>query len=244
MNISQASEYRRIELFGFYEKLSPDLYGDWKTGTLNFYHKPVSGFTYFVGISGFSRKEGNASLVSLGAYKDWTENIYTYTALSHGTYSTYLPKLRFDGETYLKLGERKNFVPAFGLSYIKYYTVHKDLTVSLGLTYYADGWNITYKQFFNKSDPGSVDSSSSLISVGIGKEKASWTYLDISYGKQAYLATYLATPEEVRQKSLRVGLKHRRWFSQNWGIILEADYLKLEKGYEKYGLGFGVFSEF
>ncbi len=243
-SIADAEDYKRIELSGSYERLSPSLYGEWKTGTLAFYHSPIRGFTYIIGLSGFSRKEGEALLSHLASYKDWTENIYTYTSISYGTNSVYLPQLRLDGEVYIKLGAKKNILPSVGLSYIKYHDVHRDTLISTGLTYYADGWNITYKHFLNRSEPGNVRSSADLISIGIGREKASWTYLDLSYGKQAYLATYLAIPEEVRQNSLLIKFSHRRWLTQNWGITLGTNYFKLEKGYEKYGVEFGVFSEF
>lgn len=240
-----AEDYKRIELGGSYERLSPEsVYGTWKTGNFNFYHKPTEGFTYFFGFSGFSRKEGKASLVQGGAYKDWAERFYTYSALSFGTKSEYLPQYRIDQEFNVKLGERKNLVPALGVSYIKYHDVHKDLIVGMGFTYYHESWNFTYRHFINKSDPGSVQSSSDLVSIGVGREGSSWTYIDLSFGKQAYLATYLANPEEVRQKSFYIALKHRRWVTKDLGIFGDISYLKLDKAYEKYGVGVGVFKEF
>jgi len=242
--ISKGEDYRRLEVFASYEQLSPRLYGERKTGTFTFVHRPFQNFTYSISLSGFSRKEGNAILASIGIYKDWTDRLYTYTALSHGTNSLYLPKFRFDEEVYLKFGKSKNVVPTVGFSYIKYYDVHKDNIISIGLIYYGAGWNITYKHSINRSDPGNVGSSSNLISIGIGREKSSWTYIDFSYGKQAYLATHITLPTEVRQNSLRIGLNHRRWIANSLGIVLNVDYFKLEKGYEKYGFGCGLFKEF
>ena len=243
-NLCLASDYRRLEIGGSYEKLSPSFYGEWKSVGINFFHKPRKDFTYFLGISGFSRKEGDAILFSGGGYKDWTDRLYTYSALSFGTSSEYLPKYRLDHEFNIKFGEKKNIVPALSLSYIKYHSVHKDFVLGLGFTLYQEGWNFTYRHFINKSDPGNVTSSSNLFSLGIGREKASWTYLDFSFGKQAYLATYLATPQEVRQKSMYAAIKHRRWITDSLGIMGEVNFLKLEGGYEKYGFGMGVFKEF
>lgn len=245
VKLAHAKDYKRVEVLGSYERLSPSLYGERKVGTFSFFHKPLNDFTYFITFSGFSRKEGDAMLWSAGAYKDWTSNFYTYTSISHGTNSVYLPKIRFDLEAYPKLGPAKNIVPAIGFSYVKYHKdIYSDTIFPVGLTYYGDGWNITYKHFINISNPGSVKSSSDLISIGIGREKHYWTYLDLSYGKQAYLATHVVVPVEVRQNTLRVGLNHRRWINNYSGFILGADYFKLENGYEKYGFSFGLFKEF
>lgn len=238
-------DYKRIEVGGTYEALSPkSVYGDWKTGWIAFYHRPKPDLTYFIGDNLFWRKEGQANLWYGGAYKDWTPWLYTYTSLSVGTKSTYLPKFRIDQEFNFKLGEKKNFVLSTGFSHIKYHDVHKDLLFSLGFTFYQEWWNFTYKHFINKSDPGNLYSSSELLSLGIGKEKKFWTYFDISFGKQAYLATYLSSPEEVKQNSFYSSLRHRQWLKENFGLIGEISYFKLKQGYEKYGFGFGFFKEF
>lgn len=238
-------DYKRIEIGGSYETLSPkSTYGDWKTGGITFFHKPKTDFSYLVGSNLFSRKEGQAGLIWGGAYKDWSEWLYTYTSLSFGSQSSYLPKYRFDNEFNFKVGEKKSLVPSLGFSYIKYHDVHKDSVLSLGFTYYQDWWNFSYRHFINKSGPGNVSSSSDFISLGIGKEKKHWTYFDFSFGKQAYLATYLANPQEVRQSSIYAAVKHRHWIKENFGIFGDVSYFKLRGGYEKYGFGLGFFREF
>ncbi len=237
--------YKRVEMGASYEALSPkSIYGSWKTGGFTFFHKPKPDFTYFIGGYSFSRKEGEAALLWGGAYKDWTDWLYTYSSFSFGTKSVYIPKYRLDHEFNFKIGERRNLVPSLGLSYIKYHDVHKDLVIGLGFTYYQEGWNFTYRHFINRSEPGNVVSSSDLLSLGIGREKHHWTYLDFSFGKQAYLATYLANPQEVRQNSLYVAIKHRHWITNDLGIFGDVSYFKLKGGYEKYGIGFGFFKEF
>jgi len=236
----------RLEMGGNYEYLSPNAtYGSWKSGFLRLYHRPVQGFTYFLEGGAFSRKhEGDAVLGVLGAYKDWSPWLYTYTSFSTGSNSTYLPKYRLDQEFNFKLGEKKNIVPSIGFTYIKYHDIHKNYIVYPGISYYGEGFVITYKHFINRSDPGSVNSSSDLVSIGIGQEGKSWTYLDISYGKQAYLATYLANPQEVRQKALYISLSHRHWIKKDLGLFGGLSYLKLKDGYEKYGFQAGIFKEF
>ena len=114
----------RLELEGNYEYLSPhNTYGSWKSGFLRLYHKPVQGFTYFLEGGVFSRKhEGDAVLGVLGAYKDWSPWLYTYTSFSAGSNSTYLPKYRLDHEFNFKVGEKRNIVPSIGFTSAKYHS--------------------------------------------------------------------------------------------------------------------------
>lgn len=243
--IASAFEFR-LETGLNYEYLSPhSTYGSWKNTFVRLYHNPVEGFTYFVEGNAFWRdKEGNAASGAIGAYKDWSNWLYTYSSISFGSTSSYLPEFRFDHEFNFKIGKEKNIVPSMGLTYIKYHDVHKDYMIYPGITYYGSGFILTYKHFFNRSDPGSVSSSSDLISIGIGEEGKSWTYLDFSYGKQAYLATYLLSPQAVKQNSLNLSLTRRQWIKKDFGIFGGISYFKLQDGYEKYGFTFGFFKDF
>lgn len=245
LDTALAYDYR-IEVGANYEYLSPHrTYGDWRSGSVRFYHKCSSDFTYFLEGSFFSReKEGEAGLAVIGLYKDWSPWLYTYSSLSAGTTSSYLPKVRLDHEFYFKVGSEKNIVPSAGVTYIKYHDVHKDYIIYPGITYYGKGFVITYKYFLNKSQPGSVRSSSNLISLGIGQEGKSWTYLDVSYGKQAYLATYLTSPQEVRQNSFYTSLKHILWIRKDLAVSFGVSYFKLENGYKKYGFQAGFLKDF
>jgi hypothetical protein len=247
LNVLSAYAYDfRLEVGGTYEYLSPKaIYGTWKSSSLRFYHKPSQDFIYFLEGGFFSRKhEGDAVLGVVGAYKDWNSWFYTYTSFSVGSKSTYLPKYRLDQEFNFKIGEKKNIVPSIGFTYIKYHDVHKDCIIYPGIIYYGEGFIITYKHFINKSDPGSVTSSSDLVSFGIGQEGKRWTFLDISYGKQAYLATHLANPQEIKQKELYISFSHRHWIKKDLGLFGGLGYSKLNGGYEKYSFTAGIFKDF
>ena len=236
---------RRIEASFSYEYLSPhETYGDWNTANIAFYSKQSPTFTYFIEGSIFNRYEGNGIVGVVGAYKDWTSFLYTYSAVSAGTNTSYLPKFRIDHDFNFKLGANKKYVLTAGITYIDYFTDHRDLIVSGGPTVYWNRWILQYRLFHNESNPGSVESYSHLISVGYGEEGWQWTYLNISFGKQAYTATYLATPEAVNSDSLNLSLLHRHWLGKHYGIFGETSYFKLENGYEKVGLLLGVFHEF
>jgi YaiO family outer membrane protein len=236
---------KRLEFGGSYEYLLPnDTYGSWKIGRIKFFDKPTPTFDYFLGIDGFSRIEGSAILFEGGAYKHWNDWFYTYTALSGGSNSVYLPKYRADQNFYFAVGPKKNIVLIAGATYIKYFDVHRYEIFSLGSTYYSNGWNLTYQHFFNISNPGSVYSSLDLVSLGIGSEGNSWTYFNVSYGKEAYLATYIATPQVVTHNSLYLEIKRQQWLGKTWGITTGISFLKLQEGYDKYGISFGIFKDF
>lgn len=241
----QPEKTRRLEANISYEYLSPnDIYGSWKTLSLGFYDKPQTDVTYFLQLGAFARKDGEALLGTVGIYKDWSSRLYTYSALSAGTSSDYLPRIRIDHDFNLKLGAMKNIVWTAGASYIRYFDVHRDLIISTGITLYQDRWIVTYRIFRNESDPGSAVSYSQLISAGYGREGWQWTFLDLSFGKQAYFATYLASPEEVRRNSVHTSLKHRHWIGKDFGIFGDLSYFNLRDGYDKYGLSLGIFREF
>jgi len=245
--IEQISDQKtqRLEASLTYEALSPrDIYPPWKSLFLNYFIKAKDNATLFFSLGGFSREEGESLLGIAGAYKDWGKRFYTYTALAAGSDSVYLPKIRFDNDFNLKLGTKKNIVLTAGFTYLKYHNVHKDLILSSGVTVYLGRWIATYRIFMNRSDPGNITSYSHLFDTAYGMEGGQWTNVTLSFGKQAYLATYLASPEEVNRRSLYIVLKHRRWIGKTFGLLGDISYFKLEDGYKKIGITLGIFKEF
>jgi YaiO family outer membrane protein len=235
----------RIELSGTYEYLSPHTtYGDWETLSAALYRKDRTDFTWFTQAQAFSRKEGNGLLAAAGAYKDWTDSFYTYTAVAGGTNSAYLPRIRFDHDFNLKLGPEKKFVWVVGGTYIRNFGDHTDYILSTGLIAYQDKWVAEYRLFRNLSSPGWVESYSHLFSLAYGQDGWQWTTATCSFGKQAYLATQLATPEVVNNNSLLVTLNHRQWLAKNHGVFGELSYFDLQSAYKKAGVLIGVFREF
>lgn len=240
-----ANRSQRLEANLLHENLSPhDIYGSWTNILLSYYAKPKRGLTWFFQLGGFHRNAGDALLGVGGAYKDWGDRLYTYTALAVGSNSAYLPQVRFDNDANIKFGDKRNFVWTLGVTYVNYHNNHEDLILSSGATLYMPNLITTYRIFRNKSDPGNITSFSHLIDLAYGKEGSQWSNLIFSFGNQAYLADYLAKPEEVNQNSVYVVLKHRRWIKEGWGILGDLSYFKLEDGYKKFGLSLGFFKEF
>ena len=236
---------RRIEGEIAYDHLTPyDDYGAWKTITGSFYDHPFTSFSYMVQLSGHTRKEGDGITATAGAYKDWTSWFYTYAALSGGTANDFLPRFRGDLDLNFKAGPMKNLVFTTGISRIDYHTSARDTLLSAGATLYLSRLILEYRLFHNSSDPGSVESWSHVATAGYGAEGDQWTYLVLSGGGEAYLATYVAPSQQVDRTFVSVQLKHRRWISPSWGLFGSTGFLRLYNGYDKYSLSLGGFYSF
>jgi YaiO family outer membrane protein len=236
---------RSLEASFSYEHLSPNaIYGNWYTFNASYYSKNSSDFTYFLQSSLYKRSEGRGATGTIGAYKDWFDSLYTYSSITAGSHSDYLPAFRIDHDFNFKAGKNKNYVLTAGITYIDYFDDHKDLIISGGPTVYLGHFISQYRLFHNESNPGSMGSFSHLVSIGYGEEGRQWTYLNLSFGKQAYLATYLATPQAVNQNSTYLVLKYRHWLDKNYGLFGEASYFNLENGYKKSGTSCGMFYGF
>ncbi len=235
----------RLDLSSTYEYLHPHGdFGDWKNTTATLYRKEKPDLTWFVQLGAHSRKEGEGMLAAAGAYKDWTRSLFTYTALSAGTNSAYLPQFRADHDFNLRIGPEKNFVWVIGGTYIQYFNVHRDYILSTGLSAYLGKWVAEYRVFRNISDPGSKVSYSQLFGLSYGQDGRQWTSGKFSFGRQAYLSTAVETPESVNNNSLLATLGHRRWLGKDYGVFGEIGWFKLSHSYQKYGLTIGVFKEF
>lgn len=235
----------QIEVRFSYDYLSPHkIYNPWETVFIKFSSRPWKDFSYFLELDPFFREEGYGILGVIGAYKDWTKYLYTYSAISFGSVTDFLPQFRIDHDFNFKLGKKQNIVWTAGISYIDYHSVYKDVVLSTGFTLYWKNWIGEYRIFNNHSYPGNNISYTHLVSLGYGKDKWQWTYLTLYIGKEAYLATYVSPPEKVRERFFYVILNHRHWLNQNWGIVGDISYFKLWKNYEKYGFTIGFFIEF
>jgi YaiO family outer membrane protein len=183
-------------------------------------------------------------LVGGGLSKTWNPFLDTYSALSSGSSTGYLPELRIDHSFNFKLGQKRNNVLPIALTYISSHTGHQDYVVSSGIVAYRSNWVYEYKISRNQSEPGGAISYSNLLSVSHGQEGVQWLSLTMSAGKQAYLATNLTIPEKVNHDSFYADIHFRHWLAKNYGITGDLSYLKLDRGYNKYGISLGVFTEF
>jgi len=235
----------RLETSFSRENLVPArVYGSWNAANFWFYFPAPGKGTAFAQASMFTRKEGKGVLTAVGAYKDWGTAFYTYTSLAAGSNAGFLPKFRADNDLNFKVLRDKSLVLTGGASYIAYHDVHRDLLLSAGATLYRNPLIISYRAFHNKSDPGAVGSWTHVESAGYGYEGRHWTFFTWSTGKQAYLATALNDPQEVRQNAAGWTLTHRRWLTKGFGLTGEASRSEIKDGYTRNGFALGCFQIF
>jgi len=231
----------RFEVEYAYDTLDPkDIYGTWQTLTLTNYQKISKDITIFYQTGFFKRKIENAFLASLGAYTDWSDAFYTYSQITVGTKSDYLAKYRVDNDFNFKFGEKKNIVGTVGITYVKAHNIHSDQIFSLGLTYYAPKYNASYRLSQNHSNPGNAVSHSHTLSMGYGREKWQWLYLDLSYGDQAYVSQQT----EVNQDTKSAKISYRKWIDKKSGFFGNIGYFTLSEGYDKTNINLGYFIEY
>jgi len=235
----------RLEVDVSYDYLDPySTYKDWTALNFSYYDKISNDLTMLYQGSAITRVEGNGFLGAIGMYKGWMDRFYTFTQISAGTNVEYLPAFRIDHEFNYMFGKDKNIVGLLGFTYINQHDEHEDFIGSVGVTYYSEDYNIGYRVFFDQSDPGSVNSISHIISLGIGHEKDQWIYIDVAFGNPAYLSTITPNNETVRNDSSAVYLKYRKWLDENSGFYAETGFFNLGTEYDKYNFRLGYFKEF
>ena len=235
----------RFEVDYSYDTLSPNnINGNWNTLMMTNYQKIEDGLTMLYQIGLFQRDSEDAGLASIGAYKNWTDTFYTFSQVTSGTSSEYLPSFRVDNDFNFKFGKDKNIVYVLGLTYTNAHDDHSDKIISTGLTYYAPMYNMSYRFFSNQSDPGKVVSYSHTFSAGYGKEKWQWIYLNLSFGNPAYLSTTSNDFKEVKQNAKNIQIDYRKWTSNSTGLYGSLGYFNLSDGYKKNHLKIGYFAEY
>ncbi len=235
----------RLEVDISYDYLDPySIYEDWTALNFSYYDKISNDLTLLYQGSAVTRVEGNGFLGAIGVYKGWMDRFYTFTQVSAGTNVEYLPAFRIDHEFNYIFGKDKNIVGLLGFTYINQHDEHEDFIGSVGVTYYSEDYNIGYRVFFNQSDPGSVNSTSHIISLGIGHEKDQWIYIDVAFGNPAYLSTVTPDYETVQNDTAAVYLKYRKWLDEDRGFYAETGFFNLGSEYDKYNFRLGYFQEF
>jgi len=235
----------RLEAVVYYERYSPeDIYGHNESLVLDYYSMPKPGLTLY-GEGGFyTTISGGGAVGIIGAYKDWSPWLYTYSAVSAGTNSPFLQQYRVDHDFNFKTGPKKNIVWTAGGTYVKAHDEHSTSVISPGLTLYLNKLILSLRYLLSTSDPGGIVSGSSICSAGYGEENKSWLYLTLTKGGQGYLAVNVFPPQEVKGDVVNVDLKYRKWLNKDLGIITGTSYLNLENGYQKYTVYLGSFKSF
>lgn len=233
-----------------YEYLIPNtIYRTFGTLYLGYYIKSRKDFNYFFQANGYGRLQGNALLFTGGFTKDLGTKVYTYSSFSGGSNSAFLPQFRYDQDFNFKLGKNQSFILTGGFTTAKYFDLTNVIIFSGGATYANhDKFLLQYRIFSNRViSPGGVKSYAHLINLGYGKEGDRRTYFTGSFGKLAYLTSYLTSTADFQNNAWYVGVQHRKWFNDHQGGFFSINYLKLNgipTSYDKYGIFAGIFNDY
>jgi YaiO family outer membrane protein len=168
-----------------------------------------------------------------------------YAALTLGSSAGgfFLPRFRADGFVNRKWSARKQFITTLGFGYDIAKDAHRDHSVFIGTTYYAEKpWIIEDGLRLNVSDPGAVVSPSGFIAVTQGRNKQHYVTLNTGFGEEAY---QLIGPNRVlnRFPSQTAALTWRQWAGKDWGFDLVVNFYH-SPFYHRGGGSFGFFKEF
>ncbi len=235
----------RLDVDYLYDHLSPnDVYGDWHTATATLYVKTMPRFTPFIQTGLFEREDADAGL-TVGAYTDWKPGLlYTYTAYTTGGASEYLQKHRIDHHFYLNLGPASLVV---GGGYAEDHRDHEDWYWTVGPRIWRGKFIGEYRVTRQSSDPGGEVAWNHLLTLGWGEEGRSWLFLSATVGEEAYLALNVTPEQRVHHDLWEIGATWQKWLTPRFGLKAQLRYLDLgddDDGYEKLGVGGGLFVEF
>ena len=104
-----------------------------------------------------------------------------------------------------------------------------------------------YRLTRQESDPGARVGWNHLLSLGLGAEGESWLFATLAVGEESYRALQVAPPQDVHHDFWEAALAWQRWFGPRWGLKAQLRWLDLgteDDGYEKLGVGGGIFWEF
>lgn len=212
-------------------------------GTIRLFQKVGCTTTFVTTLSGFTRQEGNGIFGSVGVWHDWNDYIFTYTALSKGSNSVYLPKFRIDNDINIKFGSCRQFVVPLGFMYYDYYQSQSEIVLSTGLNYYIYKLLLSYRLFWHLNNPGSHQAISHKIGIDYTDEGNFNTSFSTMFGREAFDAIYLVDQQFVNRASFGFALAHRQWVGRRWGILAEAGYVWVESPYVVYRACLGIFKE-
>jgi YaiO family outer membrane protein len=244
----------RVEGGGSFEYLDPnDEFGNWGTGYLAFYARPLPRLGLSAQATGYARPgnefepPGRAVLGTVGISGGLTENIYSNTAGSYGSRSNFLPQYRVDQSFSAAFPTSENFTWALdpGGFYSRYYDDIEAYGGFFGPSFYVYYWNFGYQFIFTKTMPDALSSFSHLLFVGYDVEGWHDTDLAVSFGDNNFVGEYFADPEKTRRENfVEARLSHRQWIGLDWGLFAEAGYYTLISEVNKWEATLGGFVEF
>lgn len=185
----------------------------------------------------------SGSFFALANTHTWNPDWYSHLAVGSSSGGFFWPRLRVDAALSRKWLAQRNFVTTLGFTYFDAKDEFSDKTVSVEGAYFFSGpWVLQAGVKINRSDPGSVHSSSGFSAVSYGRAGEQLLVLRAEVGNQGYQA--------IAEESVIVdfpfhtlSLTWRRWLGRDWGFNLRAESFH-SSAYDQRGFELGVFRAF
>jgi YaiO family outer membrane protein len=208
--------------------------GNWRATPQDLVHGELAATRRF-GVSGVFAGVGDTHTFN----EDW----YGSLAVGAGDGAFYLPRYRVDATLNRKFLSRRQLVGTIGLGYYRAPDEHADRTLMLGAAYYFESpWILEGGVRFNRSSPGSVDTTQQYVAATYGRAKSDLISARYTWGGEGYLAIGQSN-QLVNFRSKELNLEWRHWFSAQTGVILGAVAYR-NPLYHRDGINLGLFHEF
>lgn len=187
------------------------------------------------------------TVAALGLTQDLSPDWYASFGVAAGT-ADFQNRYRGDVAIYRKWGENRQWVT--GLSFMRSASndrIHRDSGLTASLAYYSpNAWVAEGGLVFNRSNPGSVDSTRGFVAFTLGREKQHYFTVRLDHGQEAYLPAGAVGPigrDVQRFNSTELTLQWRQWVKPQWGYVLGAQGYR-NPYYDRAGVNAGLFYDF
>lgn len=187
--------------------------------------------------------DDSGTYFALGDTHTFNNDWYGSLTVGSSTGGFYLPRVRVDAFLNRKLLKERNLVATVGAGYYKARDIHNDRSLYLGATYYfAPKWILEGGVRFNRSSPGSVNSTSQFAALTYGQERKRYITLRFGSGREAY--QFIGpTTELVDFASNEASVTVRQWIGPNRGVNLVLDKY-FNPSYDSRGISLGYFQNY
>jgi YaiO family outer membrane protein len=214
--------------------------GPWHTVHASLFWQPPLRVRPMVDVERQSRPSGAHARVSAGAYVDWTPTFYSHQSLSLArtvqAERRFYPERRVDVRLFWKVPQHTAVTLAGGYTVLTFGSPQRSQIVNLGTIIYGNRVITQATVYFNRNDPGSLNSAAGNFSIQVGAEGRGWYGVSISGGRELYRLGTVGTAETADFRTATVGGFVRRWLTSKAGVHGSVEYQRIIGSYSRVGV--------
>lgn len=192
-----------------------------------------------------SRPPGTHIRGTIGTYVDWTEDWYSYQALTLAPVTSaetrFYPSRRGDVRVFWKVPHRPQVVIAAGYTALTFGAPQRSDIVNIGTLVYASRVIVQATGYINRNDPGALYSAAGNLSFQVGTEGQGWYGASVSGGRELYRLGTLGTAGTADFTTATIGAFARRWLTRTGGFHATAEYQRVRGSYSRLAVTANLF---